>query len=277
MASAQHLVNPEGYSTITDPFHWRNMSRPPTDLLPHIKEVVTIQDEFRTHFEWGLDHDQLSAKELISIVEDSGIDLWSRPNRAATVANIQRRAVLREQNVAILGAAIDVEELIQILETPTLLIVADGAAGVFSLLPDTSAERAWSRLLFMVSDADGGDGTIQAARRGKTIFLHAHGDNREDWDGLLRLAEEQTNPPELVLTHQTQNPIDGMYNPGGFTDGDRAACFLTALGVHRENIKLLGTRSDIVGRWSGDTEESSKLQKLQWMKSILQIQGLWDG
>ena len=102
------------------------MSRPPTDLLPHIKEVVTIQDEFRTHFEWGLDHDQLSAKELISIVEDSGIDLWSRPNRVATVANIQRRAVLREQNVAILGAAIDVEELIQILETPTLLIVADG-------------------------------------------------------------------------------------------------------------------------------------------------------
>ena len=81
MASAQHLVNQEGYSTITDPFHWRNMSRPPTDLLPHIKEVVTIQDEFRTHFEWGLDHDQLSAKELISIVEDSGIDLWSRPNR----------------------------------------------------------------------------------------------------------------------------------------------------------------------------------------------------
>ena len=91
----------------------------------------------------------------------------------------------------------------------------------------------------------------------------------------LGLAQEQTNPPELVLTHQTQNAIDGMHNPGGFTDGDRAACFLTALGASKENIKLLGTRSDIVGRWSGDTEESSKLQKLQWMKSILEIQGLW--
>ena len=137
MASAQHQLNREGYSTITDPFHWRNMLRPPTDLLPHNKEVVSIQNEFRTHFGWDLDHDQLSAKELISIVEDSGIDLWSRPNRAATVANIQRRAVLREQNVAILGAAIDMEELVQVLETPTLLITADGAAGVFSLLPDT--------------------------------------------------------------------------------------------------------------------------------------------
>ncbi len=271
MASAQHLVNQEGYSTITDPFHWRNMSRPPTDLLPHIKEVVTIQDEFRTHFEWGLDHDQLSAKELISIVEDSGIDLWSRPNRAATVANIQRRAVLREQNVAILGAAIDVEELIQILETPTLLIVADGAAGVFSLLPDTSAERAWSRLLFMVSDADGGDGTIQAARRGKTIFLHAHGDNREDWKKLLDISIEASSPPPLVLTHQTPEEIPGMHNPGGFTDGDRAACIALSLGIPIHRITLLGTNTEEVGRWSGTTVRSTKLEKLKWMGRILRL------
>ena len=271
MASAQHLVNQEGYSTITDPFHWRNMSRPPTDLLPHIKEVVTIQDEFRTHFEWGLDHDQLSAKELISIVEDSGIDLWSRPNRAATVANIQRRAVLREQNVAILGAAIDVEELIQILETPTLLIVADGAAGVFSLLPDTSAERAWSRLLFMVSDADGGDGTIQAAKRGKTIFLHAHGDNREDWKKLLDISIEASSPPPLVLTHQTPEEIPGMHNPGGFTDGDRAACIALSLGIPIDRITLLGTNTEEVGRWSGTTVRSTKLEKLKWMGRILRL------
>ena len=271
MASAQHLVNQEGYSTITDPFHWRNMSRPPTDLLPHIKEVVTIQDEFRTHFEWGLDHDQLSAKELISIVEDSGIDLWSRPNRAATVANIQRRAVLRKQNVAILGAAIDVEELIQILETPTLLIVADGAAGVFSLLPDTSAERAWSRLLFMVSDADGGDGTIQAARRGKTIFLHAHGDNREDWKKLLDISIEASSPPPLVLTHQTPEEIPGMHNPGGFTDGDRAACIALSLGIPIDRITLLGTNTEEVGRWSGTTVRSTKLEKLKWMGRILRL------
>ena len=271
MASAQHLVNQEGYSTITDPFHWRNMSRPPTDLLPHIKEVVTIQDEFRTHFEWGLDHDQLSAKELMSIVEDSGIDLWSRPNRAATVANIQRRAVLREQNVAILGAAIDVEELIQILETPTLLIVADGAAGVFSLLPDTSAERAWSRLLFMVSDADGGDGTIQAARRGKTIFLHAHGDNREDWKKLLDISIEASSPPPLVLTHQTPEEIPGMHNPGGFTDGDRAACIALSLGIPIDRITLLGTNTEEVGRWSGTTVRSTKLEKLKWMGRILRL------
>ena len=269
MASAQHQLNREGYSTITDPFHWRNMLRPPTDLLPHNKEVVSIQDEFRTHFGWELDHDQLSAKELISIVEDSGIDLWSRPNRAATVANIQRRAVLREQNVAILGAAIDMEELVQVLETPTLLIAADGAAGVFSLLPDTSAERAWSRMLFMVSDADGGDGTIQAARRGKTIFLHAHGDNREDLKKILQISIEAPSPPPLILTHQTPEEIPGMHNPGGFTDGDRAACIALSLGIPIERITLLGTNTQEVGRWSGSSVKSTKLEKLQWMGRIL--------
>ena len=121
-----------------------------------------------------------------------------------------------------------------------------------------------------------GKGPIKQLDDQFPLFYMPMETNREDWDCLLGLAEEQTHPPELILTHQTQNPIDGMYNPGGFTDGDRAACFLTALGARKENVKLLGTRSDIVGRWSGDTEKSSKLQKLQWMKLILEIQGLWD-
>ena len=53
------------------------MSRPPTDLLPCIKDVMTIQDEFRSHFGWNLEHDQSSAKQLISTVENSGVDLWT--------------------------------------------------------------------------------------------------------------------------------------------------------------------------------------------------------
>ena len=245
------------------------MSRPPTDLLPCIKDVMTIQDEFRSHFGWNLEHDQSSAKQLISTVENSGVDLWSRANRAATVATVQRRAVLRGQNVAILGAAIDEDELVKALETPTLLIAADGAAGVFSLLPDTSAERAWSRLLFMVSDADGGEGTTEAVRRGKTIFLHAHGDNQDDWKELLNVAMPLASPPPLVLTHQTPDDIPGMHNPGGFTDGDRAACIALSIGIPRDQITLLGTNTKEVGRWSGTTVKSTKLVKLQWMGKIL--------
>ena len=59
-----------------------------------------------------------------------------------------------------------------------------------------------------------------------------------------------------------------MHNPGGFTDGDRAICFLVALGVPIDNISLLGTRTDIVGKWSGVTNPVEKMIKLQWMAKV---------
>ena len=248
----------------------------PSDLTPSYPTLIDIQNEVREYFGWTEENDLESAIAMLRRVEESTVGIWARHNRAASLSKIFRRIVIREARVAILGAAVEPEEIASILDGPTLIVAADGAVGAISEMPASLSEKAWSRVVCMVSDADGGEGTYQAVRRSIPFVLHAHGDNREDWDNLLRLAEEQTSPPELVLTHQTQNSIDGMYNPGGFTDGDRAACFLTALGARKDNIKLLGTRSDIVGRWSGNTEKSSKLQKLQWMKSILKIQGLWD-
>ncbi|RTZ94519.1 MAG: hypothetical protein DSY41_03370, partial [Candidatus Poseidoniales archaeon] len=62
------------------------------------------------------------------------------------MANLRRRLVLRETEVAILGAAVEAEELLSVLERPALLVAADGASGVLSTLPDSTAERAWSRL-----------------------------------------------------------------------------------------------------------------------------------
>ena len=250
------------------------MSRPPTDLIPSLELLTTIQDEFRSHFGWQESDDISSAKNLLSTVEQSGVEQWRRPERAATVANIRRRLVLREQNVAILGAAIDIEELTRALESPTLLIAADGAAGAISLLPKTTAERAWSRLAFIVSDADGGEGTIEAVNRGKTVFLHAHGDNENDWRALLEIAKNAPTPPPLILTHQTNGEIAGMHNPGGFTDGDRAACIAISLGIQVERITMLGTNTEKVGRWSGTTEKEKKLVKLKWMETILQALGI---
>jgi hypothetical protein len=182
--------------------------------------------------------------------------------------------VLREQEVAILGAAIEVEELVAILEEPILLVAADGATGVLSLLPETTSERAWSRLAFLVSDADGGDGTISAVKRGIPVFLHAHGDNVDDWKALLAVAADSATPPALVLTHQTPEEIEGVHNPGGFTDGDRAACIVRSLGVPVDRIRMLGTRTDVVGRWSGKTDPVRKLEKLGWMKKVLARLGL---
>jgi uncharacterized Rossmann fold enzyme len=213
---------------------------------------------------------------MILRVESSTVEKWSRHNRAVSLSRLFRRFVIRNSKIAILGAAIEPEELVEILSEPILIVAADGAAGVISEIPETLSEKAWSRVACLVSDADGGEGTFQAVRRGIPVILHAHGDNRLEWASLLELAENQVIPPELVLTHQITDQIPGMHNPGGFTDGDRAACFLTSLGVKNNRIILLGTRSDVIGRWSGNTQEKTKIEKLQWMRRVLSIQGLWE-
>ncbi|GIS92094.1 MAG: hypothetical protein CM1200mP21_03890 [Candidatus Poseidoniales archaeon] len=117
-----------------------------------------------------------------------------------------------------------------------------------------------------------GEGTYEAVERSKPIFLHAHGDNRTDWEALLDYASQVATPPPLILTHQTNSPIEGMSNPGGFTDGDRAACIVRSIGVPLESISMLGTRTDVVGRWSGEiSDEKAKLEKLKWMREVLKI------
>ena len=244
------------------------------DLLPMDNKLIKIQDEVRTFFNWNIKSDIESANQLLLVVENTSIDSWTRSQRSVTIANLRRRLVLREIKIAVLGAAIEESEIISMLESPTLFVAADGAVGVLSSLPESISERAWSRLVCIVSDADGGAGTIEAVKRSIPVILHAHGDNISSWRNLLEIAVNMQNPPRIVLTHQTPDRIDGMYNPGGFTDGDRAICFLISLGVPSERILLLGTRTDVVGKWSGATNPEEKIVKLQWMAKILDIIGI---
>jgi len=241
----------------------------PTDLLPVVNELLAIQTEVREHFGWELNHDSNSALSMLEAVEASEINDWTRPRRAATVAGLIRRMVLRPTEVAVLGAAVEAEEVLRVLERPVLLVAADGSAGVISTLPDSTAERAWSRLACVVSDGDGGQGIIEAVKRGIPVFLHAHGDNVAEWKSLLEIATGASTPSPLVLTHQTPTTIPGMHNPGGFTDGDRAVCVVRSMGVPKESITMLGTRVDVVGRWSGVTDAETKMEKLQWMDKVL--------
>ena len=258
------------------PLESMTYSQSPTDLEPSLPSLIDLQSDVREYFGWDESDDLESAQAMIQRVEASLQEKWARHNRSISLSKIFRRLVIRNPEVAILGAAIEPEEVVRILSEPTLIVAADGAAGVISEIPNSLSEKAWSRVALIVSDADGGEGTIEAVRRAVPFFLHAHGDNRREWESLLEFAEERASPPDLILTHQTQEKIPGMYNPGGFTDGDRAACILTALGVSRNRIRMLGTRTDVVGRWSGKTQEQMKMKKLQWMRRILSIQGLWE-
>jgi len=236
--------------------------------------MVEMQEEVREYFGWDLSDDFHSAKQLLSTVETTSIKKWERHYRLSTVSSLYRRLVIRRPEITVIGAAVEPDEVVKTLSRPAVLVSADGASGVFSELPSTLSEKAWSRLVCVVSDADGGEGTLESAKRSTPFVLHAHGDNVDSWGEFIGFSKNLPDPPDLILTHQTPSEIQGMHNPGGFTDGDRAVSFLVALGVDIGQISTIGTRTDLVGRWSGSTNVATKMEKLVWMGRFLAACGM---
>ena len=78
----------------------------------------------------------------------------------------------------------------------------------------------------------------------------------------------------VILTHQTPENLEGMYNPGGFTDGDRAVCFVMSQNVSCNQIRLRGFQTHSIGRWTGRTNPERKMRKLEWMSRVLDIAGV---
>ena len=127
------------------------------------------------------------------------------------------------------------------------LIAADGATAVMlkkGIVPD-----------IVVSDLDGPFPAIyEACQRGAIVVVHAHGDNL---DALKRYVPQLDN---IIGTCQCRPPA-GLYNFGGFTDGDRSVFLAKELGA--SSIKLVGF----------DFEDESvtprKRKKLAWAKRLI--------
>ena len=198
------------------------------------EELILIQDEIRESFGWGLDSDIESAKLLVSKCKNPEPD------------------VRFEGKVTVVGAAAEAG-----VKTQYPTVVADGAIGAIEDL---------SSVALIVTDGDGTPHIERALNKGIPISLHAHGDNVESWNYMLSIIDDEQ---EIFLTHQTPVNIDGMHNPGGFTDGDRAVCIAYALGA--SEVELVGFSTDDVGQWSGVTDKKRKLIKLQWMNKVLNI------
>jgi uncharacterized Rossmann fold enzyme len=134
-----------------------------------------------------------------------------------------------------------------------LLVAADGATSTLmsnDLLPD-----------IIVTDLDGTvSDQVEANVRGSVVFVHAHGDNREAVERHVPAFEGA-----LIGTCQCA-PVAGLFNFGGFTDGDRAACILSELGVSR--IRLAGFDLDTPSAKPGRLPEV-KARKLAWARRIL--------
>jgi len=206
-------------------------------MKPVNRDLILIQDEIRESFGWDIESDYESAKSLVSQCKNPSPLLQF------------------QSKVTVVGAAAPSG-----INPDFPTIVADGAIGAISDL---------SKVALIVTDGDGTPHLEKALNIGIPICLHAHGDNQDSWARILSIIDDKQ---EVLLTHQTPYEMNGMYNPGGFTDGDRAVCIAFALGA--TEVELIGFSTDDVGQWSGVTDEKRKLIKLKWMSRVLQILSL---
>ncbi|HDG64329.1 MAG: DUF115 domain-containing protein [Thermococcus sp.] len=139
------------------------------------------------------------------------------------------------ERVYVFGAGPSLEKKLERREFGGTLISSDGATS--ALLENGIVPH------IIVTDLDGNFEDIKRANGlGAYVVVHAHGDNM---DKLKHYVPKLKN---VLGTCQTQ-PLDIIYNFGGFTDGDRAVFLAEGLGA--KEIFLIGFDfGEIVGKWS---------------------------
>ena len=196
-----------------------------------------------------------------AIMEDFGFSR-SRDEEAAELLKDLLRG--RESQLSAAGALLwgrrakvcgNAPSLARELEEPrepdddAALLAADGAVAVLleqGIVPD-----------ILVTDLDGPfPAILKANQMGCTVVVHAHGDNLEALESYVPLLDR------IIGTVQCRPP-EGLYNFGGFTDGDRAVFLAREMGA--ASIELVGF----------DFEDQSvtprKKKKLAWAKKLIDL------
>lgn len=193
--------------------------------------------------------DEKSAEILNSLLDE---------HNSSGIAEINIKA-----NVIIFGAGpslkrnIDELDELDKLEELNLnkftLIAADGATTALlekDIVPDV-----------IVTDLDGKmDDIIEANNRGAILVVHAHGNN-------IDKIKEYVPKLKMILGTTQSDPLENIYNFGGFTDGDR--CIFLAIELGAKFILLAGMDfGDIVTKYSRPDLEGfeGKADEIKQMK-----------
>lgn len=195
----------------------------------------------------------------LEILEDFGFSLARDEEAAGLLSRLLRgsggcleAAALRVRGRAVMvcGNAPSLEEeLGSLKEKDPIFIAADGAAAVLlrkKIVTD-----------IIVTDLDGPfQEILEANQHGSIVVVHAHGDNTDALKALV---------PRLkgVIGTAQCRPPEGIYNFGGFTDGDRCVFLAKALGA--ASIKLVGFDFD------DPTVTPRKRKKLAWARRLIDL------
>jgi hypothetical protein len=159
-------------------------------------------------------------------------------------------AIIGGQEVVVCGnAPILDKELVGLQERDAVFLAADGATSVLlrqGIVPD-----------MVVTDLDGPFSAIlKANQMGSIVVVHAHGDNLDALNRYVPLLER------IIGTVQCR-PMPGLYNFGGFTDGDRCVFLAKELGA--ASITLVGFD------YEDESVTPRKKRKLEWAKRLIEL------
>ncbi|MCX6677165.1 MAG: DUF115 domain-containing protein [Methanothrix sp.] len=182
--------------------------------------------------------DEEAAKLLAELLRDQ------EPQLRAAEAKVAGRMIV------VCGNAPSLEkELDELQGRDAVFLAADGATQVLlgrGIVPD-----------IVVTDLDGPfPAILKANLEGSIMVVHAHGDNL---DALKKYVPKLRR---IMGTVQCRPP-PGLYNFGGFTDGDRCVFLARELGA--ASIKLLGFDFEDEG------VTPRKKKKLAWAKRLIDL------
>ena len=190
--------------------------------------------------DFGFDRseDEASARILADLLHE----------RAGTPHDLQD--MISGRDVAVCGNAPSLASDLQSIGQDQVVIAADGATTVLManrMIPDV-----------IVTDLDGTiEDIISASEKGSFVVVHAHGDNIP----AVASVVPSLNRDRVLGTTQSE-PFDGIYNFGGFTDGDR--CVFLAKAFNAASVALFGFDYE-----DPDVNDVKK-KKLGWAKRLIE-------
>ena len=180
--------------------------------------------------------DEAARDRLVGLLGESGLTPGKLP-------------MLVGQTVAIAGGADCLRDELSLAAQADVVIAASTASEVLL--------DAGITVHLHVTDLDKDESIVrQLNRRSVPIVIHAHGDNQTALDAIVPMLESSG----IFPTTQAK-PGSNIFNPGGFTDGDRAAFLADALGASTLTFPGWDFRDATVS--------TQKRQKLAWAERLL--------